>query len=1414
MKSGFVKTLITFFCLFALQTLHADSIVVFNEVMYNPGQATTQAWVELYNQQAIDVDISSWSIQGGIEYVFPEGTFISGRGYVVVAQDPDRLASDGLSGIVHGPFQGRLNSSGETIRLFNNSDRVMDVLSYGDRGDWPVAPDGSGVSLAKRHASTASDVAQNWTWSLQVGGTPGQFNFYEENIPKRQPSYRPRRLKMVLEPTEPTAPGTVPRLAFNEINGQSQTDFWVELINYGTEAIQLENMTLVCDGDIQSEYSLSAQVLLPEAYLVIHEAELGFRPQKDEKVFLYTVDQATVLDALIVESEHRGRKETGPGPWFYPSLATPGSANQFSFNREVVINEIFYHGPDVPESPGEYEQRTLLTQGATALTLIPTGSSLGLDWTGGDPEFDESIWTDGIGSTTGIGYEVGAGYEGDIGTDVLADMLGKTRSMYVRIPFDLAQPLVVDVLTLRMKYDDGFVAYLNGQEVARANAPSVLAPDAGATAGHEAGAFEDFDVTPFSGHLRVGRNILAVHGLNTSLNSSDFLILPELIVSQEISPPTVATLSSEEWIELYNRGTAPVDLTGWRMDRGIYYEFTPGTVLQPGDHLVIAKQSQGLASLYPDIQIVGEYTGKLSNKGEGLRLVDAQGNPVDEVRYYDDAPWPAYADGYGASLELRDPQADNAVASAWCASNQGARSSWKTTVYRGIAQSSSVGPDGQWQEFVLGLLDAGEVLLDDISVIEEPDGAALQLIQNPDFESHTTATWRLLGNHRHSGPVVDPDNPNNHVLHLKATGPTEHMHNHVETTLAQNRSITNGREYEISFRAKWIGGSNQLNTRLYFNRLARTTLIDVPSHHGTPGHQNSCTENIGPTLHSLHHEPAVPQADESVEVSVSAQDPDGIASVMLWWRVDGMTWNQVATSRVGERHTTTIPGQAKATVVQFYFEAVDRAGNSSMMPVAGPMSRTLYKVHDELAVSNGIHNVRIVMASEDYNWMFTDIHIMSNDRVGATVIYDESDVFYDVGVRLKSSQRHRHVAAEVGFNLKFPSDHLFRGIHKTVAIDRSEGIGPGQREMLIHQAMNHAGGALSKYSDMIHVIAPRESHTSTAELQLARFSSIYLDSQFQDGSDGTVYELEYIYYPYTTKNGDPEGYKRPQPDRVTSTGIRSLGEGKENYRWVYQIKNNRKQDDFASILELGRHFSSSTNNFQQNLDHMIDVDQWLGSFAVATANGAGDNYSMGGPHNAQFYVRPEDGRILYFPHDIDAFYQWNRGLVASSDLSRMLAIPAYERLYYGHMHHLLASSFNAGYMSHWATLFMALSPEQSFDQHLSFIDQRSRFLGQEIDKRVAPPYPFKITQAVRTQTGDGVTVQGVAWIDVKAIFLQGAETPLECTWSSVGSGASKVFFWQATVALDSDATMLTCTAVDFKQIPIATETIPIVAANQ
>src|SRR5439155_2974659 len=153
-----------------------------------------------------------------------------------------------------------------------------------------------------------------------------------------------------------------------------------------------------------------------------------------------------------------------------------------------------------------------------------------------------------------------------------------------------------------------------------------------------------------------------------------------------------------------------------------------------------------------------------------------------------------------------------------------------------------------------------------------------------------TNKWRIIGNH-HGEAIDDPDQPGNKVLRLVATGATEHMSNHGETTFVGNRDVVNGREYLISFRAKWISGSRQFNTRLYFNRLARTTLLDAPALHGTPGARNSTyATNIGPTYGGFRHEPAVPAPLAPVTVSAEASDPDDVSAMTLWWSAGGGSW--------------------------------------------------------------------------------------------------------------------------------------------------------------------------------------------------------------------------------------------------------------------------------------------------------------------------------------------------------------------------------------------------------------------------------------------------------------------------------------------------------------------------------------------
>ena len=156
----------------AVFVLGKDSVVVFNEIMYHPEDADGIEWIELHNQMSVDVELSGWEITGA-DFLFPPGTIIPARGFLVVANRPDDLkARTGLAR-VFGPLTSNLSNSGERLRLRTHNRRVVDQLTFADEYPWSVGPDGTGFSLAKIDPQSGSREAKNWRASEQALGTPG-----------------------------------------------------------------------------------------------------------------------------------------------------------------------------------------------------------------------------------------------------------------------------------------------------------------------------------------------------------------------------------------------------------------------------------------------------------------------------------------------------------------------------------------------------------------------------------------------------------------------------------------------------------------------------------------------------------------------------------------------------------------------------------------------------------------------------------------------------------------------------------------------------------------------------------------------------------------------------------------------------------------------------------------------------------------------------------------------------------------------------------------------------------------------------------------------------------------------------------------------------------------------------------------
>jgi hypothetical protein len=1342
-----------------------DSVVVFNEIMFQPRLGDTLEWLEIYNQMAVDVDISSWEIEGA-GYTFPTNTIIAGGKYLVVASDPAELSRRTSLTNVLGPFTGKLANEGERLNLLNHNHRIMDSINYDSKFPWPEGPAGSGFTLAKKNPLFASKEGANWSQSTEAGGTPGAPNF--------------------------TSVHPAPVLLLNEIPALTNNTLWVELFNQGTTDLEVSDYEIRFSGATASIQIPKGTIVPASGFTVVDLSQIPARPKEGDKVFLASPGGFPLLDAAEISSRLRGRSPEHGNRWLFPARETPGSSNEFNFKKSVVINEIMYRNTPLGGAPAEYDQQLLLPMDAS-WRYNQSGAVLPSNWA--EPAYSDVTWPSG--------KALFAHEEAPLPAQTNTPLALGAITYYFRTDFDFAGDTNGASLILEHVIDDGAIFYLNGHEIYRFNMPEgTVSPSTFAVTGvSDAVLLGPFEVPASS--LIIGHNVLAVEVHQISTTSSDLVFGCKVTVRKQLRPAHGYLESTENWIELFNKGDANVDLGGWKL-KPVRFVFPTNTTIAAGEYLVIAENGLSLAARYPGIRIIGDFKNKLSHSSDNIFLEDPSGNPADEVRYYDSAPWPEFADGQNASLELEDARADNSKPEAWAASTQAGE--WQSYSYTAVAAADG-GPT-RWNEFVFGLLDAGEILLDDFSVLENPAGTSREILQNGGFENGPTS-WRFLGTHRNATVITDPDNPSNHVLRLIADGSTEHMHNHVETTLVNNSPIKNGTSYRISFRAKWLAGCNKLNTRLYFNRAAKTTDLIRPTSVGTPGRQNSTyVANVGPTFSEFAHSPAVPKSSDSIKVSVRVQDPDGLKGCTLWWAPNGLNWTSTPMQNTGPIYFATLPPAPAATAIQFYVQAEDSRGAASTYPPEGRGSRALIKVNDNQALSPRLHNVRLVMLPSEANALHASTNVMSNGRSLCTVVYDESEVFYNCGLHLQASERGRMDDSRVGFTVTFPADHLFRGVQGTITFDRSggwSGRGGRQDEIVLRHIINQAGDSPDMYNDLVRVLPPLVKHTSTAMLLMAKYGSDFIDGSIYP-QDGSLFKLELIYSPTTSVNNDPQQPKIPQPDDVVGTDIMNLGNDTEFYRWYFLAESHAERNDYSGMISIAQAFSLSGTPLQARTDELMNMEQWVRVFALKTLGGDADTYGWGYPHNQLIYVPPQ-GKALTFPWDMD--FCWTRSpsdpLTVGGRIGQIIhTIPANQRLFLGDIKDIVDSSYNTNYMTRWVNHYASLTA-QNYSGVLTYIGQRAASARTQLPK----PSAFQITSFAGQNAitnSISMALQGTAPYTYKRLQKDSGTPGIGFSWPAVE-------IWQASTGLQFGENRISITGYNFKDQPVATNSIVITSTN-
>lgn len=294
---------------------------------------------------------------------------------------------------------------------------------------------------------------------------------------------------------------------------QGDSSDWVEIYNPSAQTVDLSGLYLTDRSSNPTKWQFPPNVSIgPGGYLVVFasnknmvapngELHTSFALSADgEYLGLVAADGVTVIDA------------------FAPGF--PAQEEDVSYG--VTMSTL---------------QETLVAEGDIARAWAPTSGVYDATWT--NVGFNDSVFN--IVGATGFGYESSPNPNPNYANEYNTPVPVGTTSLYVRVPFEVESLSGIERLTLRMKYDDGFVAYLNGVEVASANAPASRAWNSTATTFHDdfdAISFQEFDVSGWIPLLLNGENVLAIHAMNFSVGSSDFLITPELVVSQStiVSP--------------------------------------------------------------------------------------------------------------------------------------------------------------------------------------------------------------------------------------------------------------------------------------------------------------------------------------------------------------------------------------------------------------------------------------------------------------------------------------------------------------------------------------------------------------------------------------------------------------------------------------------------------------------------------------------------------------------------------------------------------------------------------------------------------------------------------------------------------------------------------------------------------------
>lgn len=795
------------------------------------------------------------------------------------------------------------------------------------------------------------------------------------------------------------------------------------------------------------------------------------------------------------------------------------------------------------------------------------------------------------------------------------------------------------------------------------------------------------------------------------------------VVFNEIAYHPITDSSSEEYIELYNSGLQPVDLSGWTVD-GVGYTFPPSTLLAPDGFLVLAKDPSALAVLFPGLTgVLGPYSGHLQNSGERIQLLDGSQAVIDEVEYSDALPWPTAPDGDGPSLELRHPALENSRPENWAASDitYAPNSDWRSidltlNPVSGDFFFFMTDYDGSgW----IGDADSIHILFDDFH-LEDLAAPGINLISNGGFESGAAEGWNRVGTN-HAGLATPEDAfSGKYCLHywaLDGGSPSSRAFRYQPDPAV---NLAPDKTYRFTARYKVIHGGALMSVGAGSTVGAGPLPVEKLKVWGTPGASNSVLrspETPAPVSFEPLSDKVLPNTP--VEVVVQFNTVSRMGQAELHYSVQQIGFNglgptpELAVQQsipllpdAAPNSTTfraSIPGQAENSIIRYHLEWTDSDAERNRYPHVGSTPRNFASYVPGPAPDYGVPNYFLHLVPAYYDFFYEMLisgplipdtyGIFRFNRPTFPVTFidlEDGRIYEDVAWKPRGWDNLHNAMGEgfrVGISLEFNSGFYYKGEKREIDINnnRSRRNEAGFRTRLAHEVYRRAG-----------VPAPRTRYVWVNQngvemglmLDIESPDDPWLARWGRDGA-GSLYKARWSYRgPFFIQNN-------------LLRANESIYSSLEDYEHCY-LKKNRRSSNHSDLIAMikalnapaltGRVFQMASNGSDLAgqrgfFESQVDVENLLRKYGVDSVLA---NHDRGQQNHYLYQDASRDGRWETYPWDLDISWEigtrdlWNTlgqfpggGAIvedpaftpdwwfyqAEPSFTRLMAVPEYREAY-------------------------------------------------------------------------------------------------------------------------------------------------------